>query len=160
VSVAPGLLDRRLVFYQQEDGGADGFVRPVYVRTGEWWGRIDDTADTEQVPLSPQGHVEGRTTAAATVADYVPVPRFGVVRESDGSVLYAIRGVVALRALRAQRVDLEAVTPTDYGQYHMYDDTEVLDGVHLVTPNGGQPPAPPPVAINAFAPAFDLTAFS
>lgn len=142
MTVAPGLLDRRLVFYEQQDGGADGFVRPVYVRTGEWWGRLDATADAEQVPLSPQAHVEGRTSATATVADYVPVPRFGVVREDSLGTLYAIRGIVALRALRCQRVTLEAVSPTEFSQYNLYDDTEVLDGVHLTT----EP--------TAFSPAF------
>lgn len=133
MTVAPGLLDRRLIVYAQEDGGADGFARPVYVRTGEWWGRLDDTADTETVPLSPQNHVEYRTAASATVADYVPVPRFGVIRESGGETLYAIRGVIQLRALRCQRITLEAIQPTDYGLYDLYDDTEVLDGVHLIT---------------------------
>ena len=133
MTVMPGLLDRRLSLYERQDGGADGFARPVYVLSGEWWGRIDDTADAATIPLSPQAHVEYRTTAAATVADYVPVPLFGVLREKDGSTLYNVRGVVPVRALRCQQITLEAITPTDMGTYVLYDDTEVLDGVHLVT---------------------------
>lgn len=133
MTVAPGLLDRRIVFYAQQDGGADGFVRPVYVRCGEWWGRIDATADAEQVPLSPQAHTEYRTALAVTVADYVPVPLNGIVKELDGNTLYFIRGVVYKRALRCQTITAEAISETAYGEYTLYDDTEVLDGIHLVT---------------------------
>lgn len=133
MTVAPGLLDRRVVFYEPHDGGADGFVRPVYVRTGEWWGRIDATADAEQVPLAPQAHTEHRTTAAVTVADYVPVPQTGLVKELSGDTLYFIRGVVPMRALRCQKLTVEAITATEYGEYTLFEDTEVLDGIHLVT---------------------------
>jgi hypothetical protein len=156
MTLAPGLLDRRVVFYAPQDGGADGFVRTVYVRTGEWWGRIDQTADAEQVPLSPQGHIEGRVAAAATVADYVPVPRGGVMREAGGETLYHVRGIVALRALRSQRVTLEAVEPTAYGEYDVYDDVEVLDGVHLLSSNGQEPapPVPPITLPRAFNAAY------
>jgi hypothetical protein len=153
MTLAPGLLDRRVIFYAPQDGGADGFARTVYVRTGEWWGRIDQTADAEQVPLSPQGHIEGRVAAAATVADYVPVPRGGVMREATGDTLYHVRGVVALRAMRSQRVTLEAIEPTAYSEYDIYDDVEVLDGLHLLTTNG--PEAPPPVPPITLPRAFD-----
>ena len=133
MSVAPGLLDRRLSFYERQDAGANGFQRPVYVKTGEYWGRIDDTADAQDVPLSPQAHMESRTNAAATVADYVPVSKFGVVRIGEGP-LYYVRGVFQLRALRCQKITLEAVDPTDYAVFEIYENVEVLDGTHLLNP--------------------------
>jgi hypothetical protein len=145
MTLAPGLLDRRVVFYVPQDGGADGFVRTIYVKTGEWWGRIDQTADVEAVPLAPQAHLEGRVAATATVADYVPVPRGGLMREAGGHALYHVRGIVTLRAMRSQRVTLEAIEPTAFGEYDLYDDVEVLDGAHLVTVNGTEPPPPPPL---------------
>lgn len=151
MTVTPGLMDRRLVFYAAKDGGADGFVRTVYVRTGEWWGRLDETAETESVPLDPQTHLEGRTTATATVADYVPVPRGGVCKEASGTTLYQIRGIVPRRALRRQDVSLEAIAPTDYSAYLTFDAVDVLDGVHLVTPSAI---APPPLPVGAFSSAF------
>lgn len=140
MTVAVGLMDRRIVFYRPEDGGADGFARTVYVRDGEWWGRIDDTADVEQVPLSPQAHVEGRISGVATVADYASVPRGGLARVAGSDTLYHVRGIVAKRAVRAQFVTLEAIEPTAYGEYDIYDALDVLDGLHLVTPGEHGPP--------------------
>lgn len=133
MSVVPGLLDRRIAIYERTDGGANGFQRPVYVLTGTYWGRIDDTADQQTVPLSPQAHIESRTTAAATVADYVPVPKFGVVRIGTGP-LYFIRGVFQQRALRCQRIALEAIDPTDLATFDVFEEVEVQDGTHLVNP--------------------------
>ena len=131
--ITPGLLDRRLTFYERQDGGADGFQRPVYVKTGEYWGRIDDTADQQTIPLSPQAHVESRTTAVATVADYVDVSKFGVV-QIDAGPLYYVRGVFLQRALRCQRITLEAIDPNESATFAVYEDVEVLDGTHLVIP--------------------------
>lgn len=130
--ITPGLLDRRLTFYERQDGGADGFQRPVYVKTGEYWGRIDDTADQQTIPLSPQAHVESRTAAVATVADYVEVSKFGVVR-IDAGPLYYVRGVFVQRALRCQRITLEAIDPTQVATFALYEGLEVQDGTHLVT---------------------------
>ena len=132
MTVAPGLLDRRLTLYERRDGGANGFGRPVYVKTGEWWGRLDDTADAQEIPLAPQGHVESRTAGVATVADYVDVPKFGVLREGDGP-LYLIRGVYLQRALRCQRITLEAIDPTEFSTFDVFEDVDVRDGYHLVT---------------------------
>ena len=136
MTVTPGLWGRRLTFYQRQEAGADGFSRPVYVKTGEWWGRLDDTSDAQEIPLDPQTHMESRTDAAAHVADYVPVPKFGVCRDTttatDGP-LYLIRGVYLQRALRQQRITLETIDPTDYGTYTLYEDVEVRDGFHLLT---------------------------
>jgi hypothetical protein len=154
VTVSPGLLDRRVRLYAPADGGADGFVRTVYVLTGEWWARLDETADAEQVPLSPQSHVEGRIAGVLTVADYVPVPRGGIAREVDSQQLFHVRGIVAQRALRAQRVTVEAIAPAQHGEYDIYDDVDALDGTHLIDPNGTAMPAPVPVVPRAYGVAF------
>lgn len=132
--LAPGLLDQRVRCYTRTEEGADGFARPVYVYSGEWWGRIDATSDRQTVPLSPQAHVEGRTDAVAFVADYVDVDPFGILRIDNLDPLYFVRGVVLNRALRLKRVTLEAIDPTQYGQFTLYEDEEVVDGYHLVAP--------------------------
>lgn len=132
--VAPGLLDQRLRVYTREDAGADGFQRPVYVFAGEWWGRIDATADTQTVPLSPQAHVETRTAAVAYLADHIPITTTGILRVDNLPPLYFVRGIVKVRALRLQRVELEAIAPTAYAQFTLYEDEDVLDGVHVVAP--------------------------
>ena len=132
MTVTPGLLDRRLTLWERREGGADGFSRPVYVRIGEYWGRLDEIADDEQIPLSPQGHIESQTRATATVADYVVVPKFGIVREGNGP-LYFTRGTILLRALRCQRITLEAIDPTEFSTFAMFEDVDVRDGYHLVT---------------------------
>lgn len=132
MTVIPSLLDRRISIYERQDAGADGFQRPVYVKTLERWGRIDDTADSQTVPLAPQAHVESRTTAVATLADYVPVPRFGLLRENQGP-LYYVRGAFQQRALRCQKVTLEAIDPEQSATFVVYEDVEVTDGTHLVT---------------------------
>jgi len=149
-------MDQRVRLYRRVEAGADGFARPVYVFTAEYWGRIDDTADSQTVPLSPQAHVESRTTATATMADYVDVPRFGLMRigtvangqghrhghggghggwpvdDTLASPLYFVRGVHVVRQLRCVRVALEAITPTEFASFTLYEDEDVLDGVHLV----------------------------
>jgi hypothetical protein len=132
MTVAPGLLDRRLSFYARTESGADGFQRPTYVLTGTYWGRLDDTSAAQQIPLSPQAHQEQRYDAAATVMDYVAVPVNGIVRDTAGPV-YFVRGIVAQRALRQQKVTLERIDPTHYGTYTLFDPADVADGVHLVT---------------------------
>jgi hypothetical protein len=157
MTVAPGLLDRRVACYAPADGGAEGFARTVYVRTGIWWARIDTTADAENVPLSPQAHIDGRETATMTVMAHVPVPRGGIVREvQDGprGTLYHVRGIVPLRVLRAQRVTLEAIAPDRWNEYALYDDREALDGWHLLTANGPDIPPTPPLPPRAYSDAY------
>jgi hypothetical protein len=156
MSLTPGLLDRRVRLYAPADGGADGFARTVYVLTGEWWARLDETADAEQVPLSPQSHVERRIAGVLTVADYVPVPTGGIAREVDSARLFHVRGIILQRPLRAQRVTLEAIDPATHGEYEVYDDVDVLDGTHLIDPNGTVLPAPVPVVPRAYGVAFSL----
>lgn len=128
--IAPGLLDRRVAIYTMQDSGAYGFARPTLVWQGEFWARIDDTADTLTVPLSPQQHVESRVTARATVADYVDIPPRGMLREVNSEDLYFVRGVVYQRALRCKRVDLERVEPTQAASFIGFDSQPVTDGWH------------------------------
>lgn len=136
MTVAPGLLDRRLQVYERRDNGADGFVRPVMVLLGEWWGRIDAIADAQTVPLSPQSHVEARQTARATVADYVPTPATGAIRIDGTGDVYWVRGVVPLRAMRAKRLDLEWIDPTEASTFVGFE-AQPVHGVHFLRLNDG-----------------------
>jgi hypothetical protein len=130
--VAPGTLDQRLRFYRRDEAGADGFSRPVYQFTSERWGRVDAVSDRATVPLAPQAHVEHRTDAVATIAEDVIVDPNGVVIVN--AALYFVRGVVRIRQLRCQRVTLEAIDPTSYATFELFEDEDVLDGLHLVVP--------------------------
>jgi hypothetical protein len=130
--IAPGLLDQRLGFFSRGDDGADGFQRPVYTKTGVYWGRVDATANAFTVAGAPQAHTDSRTTAVATVADYVPVDPYGIVKLEGDDTLWFVRGVYAVRQMACQQVTLEAIDPTAYGQYILYDAADVADGVHLV----------------------------
>lgn len=137
MSVMPGLLDRRLWLYTRQDAGADGFSRPVYVYEGQYWGRIDAVSDQETVPLAPQGHVEYRTRARGTVADYVAIPLNGVIRVDGEGPGYWVRGTFVQRQIRARRIDLEAISPQEFVEFVGFEGLDTLDGVHLVkTPNG------------------------
>jgi hypothetical protein len=130
--IAPGLLDQRLGFYSRSDDGADGFVRPVYTRTGVYWGRLDNTANTYNVAGSPESHTDSRTTAVATVAEYVPVDPFGIVKEEGASIIYFVRGVVAVRHMACKQLQLQEVDPTAFAVFIADDPNAVTDGVHLV----------------------------
>lgn len=130
--VAPGLMDRRLTFYRREEHGGDGFVRPVYVKTGTYWGRIDASAQRINVAFAPMAHVDARTNWSATIAEHIDVDPNGIVRESGTDVLYFVRGVITLRQLSGQRVDLESIDPTQYNTFTMYEGAEVDDGYHIV----------------------------
>ena len=134
MTVAPSLLDQRLRFYARHDGGADGFMRPVYVFTGEWWGRVDVMSGSQTVATSPQAHVDTAFEMKATVYDYVPVDPMGVVRVVGTETMNYIRGVYKVRALRMQEIKLEEIGPEEFETFVLYEDTEVLDGVHLVDP--------------------------
>ena len=71
MTMVAGRLDQRVSFWAREDAGADGFVRPVFVYQGTYWGRIDHTAQTQNVGTEPQAEINYRSPARATVADYV-----------------------------------------------------------------------------------------
>lgn len=141
--VAPGLLDTRLVFYRKADNGGDGFARPTYVKTGTFWGRIDASAQRQNVGSAPMAHVDARTTLSAMVAEYVEVDPYGLVKQEGDETLYYVRGVITLRQLQGQRIDLEAIDPSSYDTFTTYDAAEVLDGEHLIVPS------------NAFSTAFN-----
>lgn len=128
--IAPGTMDQRLRFYRRTETYPDGMVRPVYVLTEERWGRVDDTAQRASVSMSPQAHVEHRTDAVATIATGIVVDPNGLVRV--GARLYFVRGVITLRQLRGQQVTLEAIDPTEYAVFELYEGEDVLDGLHLV----------------------------
>lgn len=130
--VAPGLLDRRLRFYRREEVGADGFARAAYVFDVERWGRIDRTAARQAVPMAPQAHQEARADAVATIGEGVAVDPFGIVRDTQDAALYWVRGVVPVRQVRAIRITLEAVDPTAYETFALYESREALGGVHLI----------------------------
>lgn len=131
--IAPGLMDRRLTFYRRDEHGGDGFVRPVYTKTGTYWGRIDATSARQNIAFQPMASIDTRTQWTATIADGIEVDPNGLVREEDSEVLYYVRGVITLRQLSGQRIDLESVDTTQYATFIMYEASEVLDGVHLVT---------------------------
>lgn len=128
--IAPGTVDQRLRFYRRTDAGADGMLRPVYVFTAERWGRVDDTAQRATVPLAPQSHVEHRTDAVATIASDIVVDQNGLVKWGD--TIYFVRGVITIRQLRCQRLTLEAIDPTAYATFELYEGEDVLDGLHLL----------------------------
>lgn len=130
--ITPGLMDQRVRLYEQRDGGADGFTRPVYVCTGEWWGRLDAITETEVVPSAPQSHSAYRMGAVATVADYVPIPLFGVLRVTGEDTVYAVRGWCVVRALRCAKVTLDAIAPAQWQSYELVEDIEVGNGMHLL----------------------------
>lgn len=145
--VAPGLLDQRLTFYERQEGGADGFTRPVYVQTGVYWGRLDVTADQQIIGSAPQTQIENRADAIATVALYVEVDPYGIVRIEGDQSLYHVRGVVQVRQTQAQQITLDRLTPEESAAFVAYEPTEVLDGYHYG------------VAENGFSTGFD-TGFS
>ena len=128
--VAPGLLDQRLTFYQRQDAGDDGFIRPVYVQTGVYWGRLDTTSDQQIIGTSPQAHIDSRSNCIATVATYVEVDPFGVVMVEDDGSLYHVRGVYKARQTQAQQISLEKLLPEEATAFIGYEPAEVLDGYH------------------------------
>jgi len=130
--IAPGLLDTRLTFYRRDENGGDGFARSIYVKTGVYWGRIDASSQRQNVGASPMAHVDVRTTLSATVADYVVVDPYGLVKQEGDDTLYYVRGVIAMRQLQGQRIDLEAIDPSAYATFTLYDPAEVMDGEHLL----------------------------
>lgn len=135
--IAPGLLDQRLSFYQRQDGGADGFARPVYVKTGTYWGRLDVQSDQQIIGGAPQAHIDSRSNAIATVATYVTVDPYGVVMVEGDSTLYHVRGVYEVRQTQAQQITLEKLQPEEAAAFVGYEPAEVLDGYHYGTAEDG-----------------------
>ena len=73
MTMVAGRLDQRVTLWERQDNGGDGFARPVYVKTGTWWGRVDAVSDRQRVPQSPQCTVDYATDARMTVADYARI---------------------------------------------------------------------------------------
>lgn len=128
--IAPGLLDQRLSFYQRQDAGGDGFIRPVYVKTGTFWGRLDIISDRQNIGTAPQAHIDSRSNVLATVALYVEVDPFGIVKVEDDDSLYHVRGVYPVRQMQAQQITLEKLMPEESAEFVGYEPAEVLDGYH------------------------------
>lgn len=135
--IASGLLDQRLTFYERQDSGGDGFARPVYVKTGVYWGRLDIMSNQQMVGTSPQAHIDMRANCVATVGTEVVVDPYGVVRVESEDVLYHVRGVYRARQTQAQQLNLERMTPEQAASFVTYEPTEVLDGFHYGSPEGG-----------------------
>jgi len=131
--MVPGRLDQRVTLWERQELGGDGFVRPVYVRTGTYWARVVATVDRERIAQAPQSAVDYTTDARMTVADYVAIPRHGCVTVEGDTTLYWIRGVQTRRQLREQRVDLQGLHPEEHVEFQDYDPVVVTDGVHLLT---------------------------
>ena len=130
--LAPGLLDRRLTFYVREDHGGDGFIRPVYVKSGTYWGRIDASSNQTNIGFQPMSAIDSRSRWSAMIAKGIEVDPNGLVREEKSDTLFFIRGVITLRQLDGQRLELESVDPTAYATFIFYEGAETTDGVHLV----------------------------
>jgi hypothetical protein len=133
MTMVAGRLDQRVSFWAREDAGADGFVRPVFVYMGTYWGRIDHTAQTQNVGTEPQAEINYRSPARATVADYVDVPLNGLLKLEGDPTAYWVRGVITQRQLRSQRIDLEVMTPLETIEFVEFEGLPITDGVHLVT---------------------------
>lgn len=141
--VAPGLLDQRLTFYERQEAGGDGFARPVYVKTGVYWGRLDVQSNQQIVGSSPQTQMDVRANCVATVATDVVVDPYGIVRVENEDALYHIRGVYKVRQTQAQQLNLERITPEQAAVFVAYEPIEVLDGYHYGT------------AVDGFSSGFD-----
>lgn len=133
MTMVAGRLDQRVTLWERQDTGGDGFTRPVYVRVGTYWGRVDPVVDRQRIAQAPQTAVDYTTDARMTVADYVPVPRHGCVRVEGEDTLYWVRGVQERRQLRELRVDLQGLHPEESVEFATYDPVRVTDGVHLIT---------------------------
>lgn len=155
-----GLRTERVRIYRRCDAGSDGFPRPVYQFVAERWGRVALQAATFRLGSTPQAAFDTRYDALATFADEVDLPADGLLLA--GEVAYFIRGTVRSVLLRRQTVRLERVSVDEYARTVLYPDACTRDGTYIVDPdpNPAPGPTPVPVAVNAFAPAFDLSAFS
>jgi hypothetical protein len=132
VTVAPGLLDRRLRVYGRTEAGADGFTRPLWVFLFERWGRLDAVSDTLEI-VSTQSHREQNVGARVTFADGITVPPEAIIRDTadNPNALWLVTGVVKARQTRTIRVSVVSVADTATA-YPTMESVEVLDGVHLV----------------------------
>jgi hypothetical protein len=130
MSTAIGLRDQRLRLYERREEGSDGFSRPVFYFSGEWWGRID-TVSAMTRELSGAGAFVHGVTMAALFSDEITVPINGVLR--DGEDIYFITSVYKARLLRRIIVGLEALTHEQVQVLQLYD-VDPVNGTHIVEP--------------------------
>jgi hypothetical protein len=130
MSTAIGLRDQRLRLYERREEGSDGFSRPVFYFSGEWWGRID-TISAMTREIAGAGAFAQGVTMAALFSDEINVPINGVLRHEDD--IYFVTSVYKARLLRRIVVALEALTREQVQVLKLYD-TEVADGTHIVEP--------------------------
>lgn len=132
MTVAPGLLDRRLRCYAKTEAGADGFSRPLWVFAFERWGRLDVTSDALEI-VSTQSHREQAVGAKVTFADGVTVPAESIIRDAGdtGGLLWLVTGAVRVRQTRALSVSVVSVADS-HTAYPTMEAVEVIDGVHII----------------------------
>lgn len=132
MTVAPGLLDRRLRVYAKTEAGADGFSRPLWVFVFERWGRLDVTSNGLEI-VSTQSNREQNVAAKVTFADGVTVPAEAVIRDTadSGGLLWLVTGAVRVRQTRTIRVMVVLIADS-VTAYPTMEAAEVLDGVHLI----------------------------
>lgn len=132
MTVAPGLLDRRLRVYAKTEAGADGFTRPLWVFLFERWGRLDVTSNALEI-VSTQSNREQNVMGKATFADGVTVPAEAVIRDTtdSGGLLWLVTGTVRARQTRTNSVMVVAITDS-VTAYPTMESAEVLDGLHLI----------------------------
>ena len=132
MTVAPGLLDRRLRVYAKTEAGADGFSRPLWVFVFERWGRLDVTSNALEI-VSTQSNREQAIGAKVTFADGVTVPAEAVIRDTadSGGLLWLVTGAVRVRQTRTVSVSVVSIAGS-VTSYPTMESVEVLDGVHLI----------------------------
>lgn len=128
----PGLRDQRVRLYAREDHGADGFPRPLYVFTGEWWGRLDVGSATSRIGSSPQSAFEDQGTGRLTLAYYAVVPSEGIALV--GETAFLIRGSVRDRLTWRTTVNVDRVATDRVARCTEYDAVGDSAEYHLIDP--------------------------
>ena len=129
-SSAVGLRDQMLRLYTRTNHGRRGNVRPTFVFSNQWWGRIDTL--TSQV-RNVQDKTQLKFDAQAQFADECSVPAQGILKDESGTIWW-IRGITPVRITRTILVGLDRIDEELSKTFVLIEGDSVLDGVHLVDP--------------------------
>lgn len=127
---AVGLRDQMLRLYTRTDTGRRGNVRPTFVFSNQWWGRIDTLTSSVR---NAQDKAQLKYDAQAQFADECTVPSNGVLKDEDG-IVWWLRGITPVRANRTILVGLDRIDEEQTKTFLFVEGDSVLDGVHLVDP--------------------------
>lgn len=129
--MSAGLRNQRIRLYRRVSAGSDGMIRPVFMFTGEWWGRLEESRASSWQSME---RIQMTSGGAAEFSDEVDVPTNGIAVDTGNGQAWWIRGITNAKTTRRKLVQIDRISDEEFTTMTLYDSQSQMDGTHLVNP--------------------------